>query len=288
MRVLYATDGSESANAAGEVIVAAADRAGVEASVLSVVATGMPTIKHLPEALRSADERREYARRVVSQAGERLRGEGFAVDEVLTDGRPDEAIAAAAERRRADLVAVGAGPRSTIVGRVLGSVTTALLPRRLALLVARDTPAGPPVRVVIGTDGSEHATRAVELAARFLDPTRCEVTVVSVAVLIVATPDAPYGGYATAAFDEASEREVTEPARQHVEQAAGILRSAGFAPHTTVVMGHPVKRLLGVAADVDASLVVVGRRGLSYPDRVFLGSVSDQIVRQAPATLVAG
>jgi nucleotide-binding universal stress UspA family protein len=51
-------------------------------------------------------------------------------------------------------------------------------------------------------------------------------------------------------------------------------------------MGHPVKRLIAVAEGANASLLVVGSRGMSYTERAFLGSVSDQIVRQAPACLV--
>ena len=286
MRVLYATDGSEAADAAGDVIVATADRADVGVTVLSVVPQGMPAVKHLPEALRPAEEARQRAERAVASGAMRLRDAGFTVEERIADGRPDEVITATAAEIGADLLVVGAGPRSMIVGRLLGSVTTALLHGSTSMLIARDAHAGGPVNVVIGTDGSAHAGRAVELAATYLDPQRCHVTVVSVAVLIVSTHDAPYGGYATTAPQESFDA-VTGPAREHVEKAATTLRARGFEPRTEVVLGHPVKRLLGVATDTDASLVVVGSRGMSYPDRAFLGSVSDQLVRQAPACIVA-
>jgi nucleotide-binding universal stress UspA family protein len=286
MRVLYATDGSEVAIAAGDVIVAAADRAEVDVTVLSVVPTGLPGIRHLQRGLRSVEELRAIAERAVADGAQRLRDEGFSVEEAVAEGRPDEVIAETAAELDADLLIVGAGPKSTIVGRLQGSVTTALLHGPTSMLVVRESPADATVHVVIGTDGSGHAGRAVELAATFLDPERCTVAVVSVAVLIVSTPDAPYGGYAISA-PEGSAEEATSEAREDVEKAAAALRARGFEPRTEVIMGHPVKRLLGVVADADASLVVVGSRGLSYPDRAFLGSVSDQMVRQAPACLVA-
>jgi nucleotide-binding universal stress UspA family protein len=38
---------------------------------------------------------------------------------------------------------------------------------------------------------------------------------------------------------------------------------------------------------MQADIVVVGSRGLGAVERVAIGSVSDQIAREAPATLVA-
>jgi nucleotide-binding universal stress UspA family protein len=154
------------------------------------------------------------------------------------------------------------------------------------LLVVREAPVGDRPNVLIGTDGSQHAEHAVDLAASFLDQSRCDVAVVSVAVLMTATPSAPYGGYATSAPTEELEREATAPAREATEKAAASLRARGFDPRTFVVMGHPVKRLIGMADSLDPELLVVGSRGLGYPERAFLGSVSDQMVRLAPACLI--
>jgi nucleotide-binding universal stress UspA family protein len=283
---LYATDGDEPAIDAGEVIVAAADRSEVNVTVLSVVPTGFPTVEHLPELLQSKEGRRAPAERAAEAAVKRLAQAGFAVEAITPDGRPNEVIASTAQERGADLLVLGAGPRSPIVGRLLGSVATDLLHGPTPLLVTREAPATERMRVVVGTDGSRHARRAVELASVFLDPERCDVAIVSVAVLVTATPEAPYGGYAISASSEEAEREVTAPAWERVEQAAASMRAHGFDPRTEVVMGHPVKRLMAVADQADASLLVVGSRGMSYPERAFLGSVSDQIVRQAPACLV--
>jgi nucleotide-binding universal stress UspA family protein len=99
------------------------------------------------------------------------------------EGRPNEVIASLARDRGADVVALGAGPRSLIVGRFLGSVATDLLHGPMPLLIAREAPTADRVRVVVGTDGSGHADRAIGLASQFLDPERCDVTIVSVAVL---------------------------------------------------------------------------------------------------------
>lgn len=286
MHVLYATDGSEPAGNAGDLIVAMADRSEVDVTVLSVVPAGALALKHVPEALMSDRDRREHAERVAAVTSGRLRDEGFTVDTATPEGRPGEVIASAARQQGVELVVVGGGPRSSVVGRLLGSVTTALLHGDAPLLVVREAPVRERPTVLVGTDGSAHAERAVDLAASFLDPARCDVAVVSVAVLMTATLTAPYGGYATSAPSEELERKATAPAREATEKAAATLRARGFDPRTTVVMGHPVKRLIGMADSLDPELLVVGSRGLSYPERVFLGSVSDQMVRLAPACLI--
>jgi nucleotide-binding universal stress UspA family protein len=286
MHVLHATDGSEPATEAGDLIVAMADRAEVDVLVLSVVPTGRPTVKHLPNALRSEQDRRDHAERVAAAASQRLRDEGFTVDSATPEGRPSQVIASTANERGVGMLVVGAGPKSPIVGRVLGSVTTALLHGPTPLLVVREAPSAGRVGVVVATDGSPHADRAVALAASFLDPERCDVTVVSVAVLITATPAAPYGGYATSAPNEETERDVVRPAWERVEKAAATMRARGFQPRTKVVMGHPVKRLVSIFDSSDAALLVVGSRGTGYSGQVVLGSVSDQMVRMVPACLI--
>lgn len=286
MRILYAADGSEASAHADDLLVAAADRQTLEVTTVTVAPTGAPSIKHLPEFLQSVEGRRAHAEKAAAAAAQRLRDEGFSVEEVTPEGEPADVITGLADEREADLIAVGGGPSSGVVGRLLGSVTTHLLHGSISLLVVRQPPPSADVQIVVATDGSDHASRAVELAAELLDPERCAVTVVSVAVLKTSTPRAPYGGYAISAPNEEAEQQVVEPARQHAEAAAAVLRERGFEPQESVVMGHPVKRLMGVADDLGAALVVVGSRGLNYPERAFLGSTSDQIVRQAPACLI--
>jgi nucleotide-binding universal stress UspA family protein len=286
LEVLYATDGGELAIDAGEVMAAAGDREEINVTVLSVASDGLPAVKHLSEVLQSKADRRDRAERAAEAAVTRLAQAGFRVDAITAEGTPHEVIASVAERRGAELLLLGAGPRSPIHGHFLGSAATELMHGSTPLLVARRAPVGGRMRVVVGTDGSGDANRATELASRFLDPERCQVTIVSVAVLIAVTPGAPYGGYATSASNEATERTVSAPAWEHVDEAAAIMQVHRFDAHREVVMGHPAKRLVAVADRQDASLLVVGTRGRSYMERAFLGSVSEEIVRHAPACLV--
>lgn len=286
MRVVYATDGGAAAVAARQLIELLADRMRVAVRVVAVVPTGAPQLRHLSAAFQSEAARRRTADDAADEARAQLAAAGFDVDASVVDGRPARALVDVADEVGADLIVTGSGTR-WVGGRLLGSVSTSLLHTApQSVLVVHDPPPGAPAHVVVGTDGSDQAARALTVATGFLDPDRCAVTVVAVAKLMAPTLTPPYTGYATAAPSPEVEQEVLAPARAHAERAADQLASAGFDAHTHVVLGHPVKRLLAEVDHHDAALAIVGSRGLDAVDRAALGSVSDQIVRHTRAALV--
>lgn len=286
MRVVYATDGGAAAVAARRLVELLADRDRVAVRVVAVVPSGAPQLRHLSAAFQSDAARRRTADAAAEEAHAQLAAAGFDVDITVVDGRPAQALVAAAEEVDADLIVAGSGTR-WVGGRLLGSVSTSLLHTApQSVLVVHDPPPGAPAHVVVGTDGSDQAARAVAVATDFLDPDRCAVTVVAVAKLIAPTLSPPYTGYATSAPTPEVKREVLAPAREHADHTADLLTAAGFDTHVHVVLGHPVKRLLAEVDHHDAAVAIVGSRGLDAVDRAALGSVSDQIVRHARAALV--
>ena len=286
MRVLYATDGGTPAEDAGRLVELLADRERTDVVVASIVPTGMPELRHLVAALQSDDARRKVAHDAVDQAVAALRAQQFTVDGVVREGRPAATLLEVAEEQQADLIVAGSGV-SWFGARLLGSVSTGLLhAASMSLLVVHAAPTGVPGNVVVGVDGSDHAARAVDVASQLLDPDRCAVTVVCAAKLLAPTLAPPYMGYATVAPSPEIEEEALAPARNNAEHAVEVLRRRGFTADVAVMLGHPVKRLLTEVDETGAALAVVGSRGLDALDRAVLGSVSDQVVRYAPATLV--
>jgi nucleotide-binding universal stress UspA family protein len=91
------------------------------------------------------------------------------------------------------------------------------------------------------------------------------------------------------------DRADTEHADLKRDQLASVieqeLRSAGtvgrvhFHIHVRISK-HPAKEILEVARGVGADLIVVGSKGLTGLERVVLGSVSEQIVREAKCSVV--
>lgn len=286
MRVLYATDGGTAAKEAGRLIELLAARDRTEVMAASVVSTGPPEPRHLSAALQSDDTRRQIAKDAVDEAVATLRAPDIAVDGVVREGRPTATLLEIAAEHDAELIVVGTGVK-WFGGRLLGSVSTGLLHTApTSVMVVHDAPSGTPAQVIAGVDGSDHATRALDVATAFLDPGRCTIRVVSAAKLMAPTPIPPYTGYATSAPSPEIEAEALAPSQEHADRAADLLHERGFTADVAVMLGHPVKRLLAEVDDTGAALAVVGSRGLDALDRAMLGSVSDQVVRYGPATLV--
>lgn len=133
-------------------------------------------------------------------------------------------------------------------------------------------------RILVATDGSEHARRAVGWAADLAVLTGAEVIAAHAVGLLVTTPDGPVPS--TPYHDRLWSRldgEWTED-----------LRAAGVPLRTVLVEGSAVTAILRVAEDEDADLVVVGSRGAGGFSDLHLGSTSHQVALYAdrPVTIV--
>lgn len=68
----------------------------------------------------------------------------------------------------------------------------------------------------------------------------------------------------------------------YVEQAEAI----GIPTESKCEVGHPGSLIRDLAKDWNADLIVMGRRGLSSLQEVFLGSVSNYILHHAPCSVL--
>jgi nucleotide-binding universal stress UspA family protein len=272
MKVLYATDGGDPAKNALSLFARAAAPDKARVTAVTVVR----------QADASAD--------VLGSAIATLEAAGFPAEERVLNGHPGPAILDELDRGGYQLAVVGAGNRSRLGRRLMGSVSTKLLHAAPAsvMIVRRLAHDAPQVRVLVGSDGSEDADRTVNRIIGLLNPSSCHVHVLSVAEQLMPdlTLPIPRVAYATGAPTPELEREWTEAAQSFAAAAAAKLERAGFRTDTRAVLGAPAARLLAETERIGADLVAVGSRGLGAVDRASLGSVSDQVVREAPATLV--
>ena len=127
--------------------------------------------------------------------------------------------------------------------------------------------AGP--RVLVGLDGSEQSSRALDRVIDLFGP-RCGLLVLAEVIPFDAT--------------EADTRDsIDEAARRLAEVAAGVTVTG--AVHTEVLTGPPGPALRRFAEDQDMDLLVVGRRGRGMSARV-LGSVSADLVERSPVPVL--
>jgi nucleotide-binding universal stress UspA family protein len=60
----------------------------------------------------------------------------------------------------------------------------------------------------------------------------------------------------------------------------------GYTVITEIQQNHVVDRIMKLAQDGRADLLVVGARGLSNQERLQLGSVSESLLRHAPCSIL--
>lgn len=136
--------------------------------------------------------------------------------------------------------------------------------------------------IVVGTDGSETATRALKEAARYAKALEHELHIVSAYE--------PMHGAKVAGSAEAPVETQSIPAdakvRTVVDEAAAHARLDGVEATTHTVTGDPADALLEVADKLDASLIVVGSRGMHGMKGRVLGSVPNKVSHSARCSVL--
>ncbi len=131
--------------------------------------------------------------------------------------------------------------------------------------------------IVVGTDGSDSATRAVAEAARLAKALEAELHVVSAFK--------PLRGARVGGAAEGTAEEWQPLPHSKVEsalgEAAALVRIQQVPVTTHAVERDPADALLDVAGEVSANLIVVGSKGMHGARRLTLGNVPNQVSHRA-------
>ncbi|MCC2671510.1 MAG: putative Universal stress protein UspA [Armatimonadetes bacterium] len=271
MRILYATDGSEGATAAGRLLATLPLPPGATSTVLHV----------------SPDDRHDQTELALEVAATALTTSETAMVRCTRRGHAAAEILSAAEELSTDLIVLGSHGRSALARFLLGSV---------AERVARHAPcpvllvrgSGEGLRqVVLGVDGSAGSTHAVDYLRRFPLPPGCEVRVVAVLANLhqimhehlILTPPLTE---TSIPFDQWQR----EQAAGRLAEATDALRETGKQVVTEIRSGDAAPGLIATAADEGADLIVLGSHGAGALERVLLGSVSQHVLSHAPCSVL--
>ena len=144
------------------------------------------------------------------------------------------------------------------------------------------------MKALIAIDGSTESAFGVELAASLAWPSGAELQVLTVLPSETERIGGPWlAGVAYVPSDVTRDGLRTDGAAL-LERAAAPLRELGLDVTTRLIEGRAASVIVDTARDIGADLVVLGARGHGAIEEAFLGSVSAEVVDQAPcAVLVA-
>jgi nucleotide-binding universal stress UspA family protein len=138
-------------------------------------------------------------------------------------------------------------------------------------------------RILVATDGSEGADRAIDYAARWAKSASADLLIVNV---IGSLPEKLLRNFTHAQhawLDELFETLSAETLTQARERA----RSAGAG---TIQLesraGEPAPTIIDIAREKGADAIVVGRRGIGQVAGLLLGSISQKLVSLAPLPVI--
>jgi len=131
--------------------------------------------------------------------------------------------------------------------------------------------------IVVGTDGSDSAKRAVGEAVRMATALGAELHVVSAfePVRGVRIAGAPEGAAKVWAPLPDADVEAT------LSEAEALVRMKNLTVKTHALRKDPADALLEVADKVDANMIVVGNKGMHGAKRFVLGNVPNKVSHHA-------
>lgn len=269
IHILVATDGLEESREAVRFGASLAHGLGGRLTLIHVVSSSRE--KGTAEAV--LNEARDEAAKYGAQGSTRV-----------AVGDPVEAIVGARREIAADMLVVGTHARKGVARVVLGSVAESLYKRApcpVAVVRKFDRSSGTFGPLVAPTDFSEGANHAVQAAALLARTLGVRLTVLH--VLPEALP--PKGEEGPEARRRAAET-LRRNAEARLRSLAESLRLKPEQVDLALVTGVDAAEIVHMGKEIDAGCIVVGTRGLSGLPRVLLGSVTDQVLREAPCPVL--
>ena len=138
--------------------------------------------------------------------------------------------------------------------------------------------------IVVGTDGSDTAKKAVQQAAELAKQGGGELHIVMSAQ---AVPESRLRSERAGVPDDVAHTVgPTEDTEADLKEAAESFESSGIKVHTHAKTGDPADAIIDVAESNGADLIVVGNKGMTGAKRFFLGAVPNKISHHAPCSVL--
>ena len=286
MKILLAWDGSSSSDA---VIREAAARPWPEKTqFLAVTALDPFFFTHAPLLL---EEAKKSTLEALEEQAKQLEKAGWNTQRQVVLENPRHGLPRVADEWCADLILIGSHGRGAIGRLLVGSTAQAVLRHaHCSVEVVRhsdkikETGGTGGMQVLIPTDGSELAMRALQSVTETPWPRGSEFKVLSSPEFPVLAGEYPY--YAPEQVAQLA-RAGEIRAKEAVAKGLELLTKAGLQAGVAVTepKDTPAHAILSAAEEWKADLIVMGSHGRRGFDRIVLGSVSETVALHAKCSV---
>jgi nucleotide-binding universal stress UspA family protein len=142
------------------------------------------------------------------------------------------------------------------------------------------------MKVLMATDGSQHAVTAMLSSSRMLNQRDLKIHTLFVAPELVLEPASGESAASRLRIRDGYAKRVWEEGERILSRAQQVLAGEGLRAGRLVEAGSPADEILKVSSDYD--LLVVGAHGKYERKQPGLGPVSSRIVQNARTTVIVG
>jgi nucleotide-binding universal stress UspA family protein len=139
------------------------------------------------------------------------------------------------------------------------------------------------MKILLAIDDSKFSEAAIQMVVAQARPQDTEVR-----VLHVLLPPSLLLGREMGGYDPEIEtlwKAQREQAKALLTKTTGMLRTSGFNVASTLEEGDPKSKIIDVASEWSADLIVLGSHGRKGMDRFFMGSVAESVARHASCSV---
>ena len=275
--ILFATDFEASASRALPFAVALAKRYRAKLYAVHVIPPEAYAYASPESVDRILAEAGDFAGHTLNQVLAPLRKQGLSCEPLLSEGNVADVVEKFVEGRAIDLLVVGTSSRMGLGKMFLGSVAEELIRESVCPVLTVGphvtTLASDGIRTILcPTDFSEASRRATQLAISLADEYQAHLTLVH--VLQEGPKDSLYLA--------------TKVAEKRILETIPAEPELTYRPEIVVETGSVGDRILNLATDLSADIMVMGARGVgSFAEMVsHFGSIAHKVISLAPGPVL--
>ncbi|OGQ97529.1 MAG: hypothetical protein A2521_10045 [Deltaproteobacteria bacterium RIFOXYD12_FULL_57_12] len=215
--------------------------------------------------------------KLLAEAKEIAQAEKMNILTDLEQGEPYERIVQVAAEENCDLIVMGRRGHSRLERELMGGVTARVIGHTSKdVLVVPENTHFAWGEILLATDGSKYSSAAVERALELARQHSAKLNLISVVDV-----NDEFSAQAPAAVNE-----LTGKAHALLEEIKVRADVSGITTRTVVKEGEPHVAITELAAEIGATLIILGSHGRKGLTRLLMGSVTERVIGFAPCPVL--